>query len=191
MERLILFLDIANLNSAFRKLGVEADWLGLRDYLAEGRVLVEAFAYLPINPYNPEGRQRFADFLRRNGFLVRSKIGKPRPRNRWRCNFDVEIAVDVMHCVQHGRVDIVGLASGDGDMLRLCDEVRVLGVRCEIAATRESAAGDLLNAASGFIDLGIVIREQREEVIANSSEGEHQVIPASEEIHSIWQGDRR
>jgi uncharacterized LabA/DUF88 family protein len=185
MERLSLFLDIANLESAFRKAGAEIDWLGLRDYLVEGRVLVEALAYLPISPYNPERRHRFADFLQRNGFLVRSKIGKPRPGNRWKCNFDVEVAVDVMRCVEHGRVDIIVLGTGDGDMLQLCNEVRALGVRCEIAATREAAAEELLDAASGYIDLGSVIREQREEIIGNISDDGNQVTPGVEETHSI------
>jgi uncharacterized LabA/DUF88 family protein len=185
MERVSLFLDMANLESAFRKHGVRIDWLGLRDYLAESRVLVETFVYLPISPYNPEGKRHLADFLQRNGFLVRSKVGKPRPRNRWKCNFDVEMAVDVMHCVQHGRVDIIVLGSGDGDMVRLCNQVRLQGVRCEIAATRESAAPELIDAASGYIELGSVIREHREAMNINDSEVESHVTPDVEAIHPI------
>jgi uncharacterized LabA/DUF88 family protein len=185
MERVTIFLDLANLEQGFRKLGVQVDYLGLRDYLADGRVLVETFAYLPINPYTPDRKKHFADFLQRNGFLVRSKIGKPRPGNRWKCNFDVEIAVDVLHCAHHGRVDIVVIASGDGDMLRLCDEVRLLGVRCEIAATRESTAEELIRAASGYVDLGAIVREQCEEVMGNSSEDANRTVSDTEEPNLV------
>jgi uncharacterized LabA/DUF88 family protein len=185
MERVTIFLDLANLEQGFRKLGAQVDYLGLRDYLADGRVLVETFAYLPINPYTPDQKKHFADFLERNRFLVRSKIGKPRPNHKWKCNFDVEMAVDILHCAQLGRVDIVVIGSGDGDMLPLCEEVRSLGVRCEIAATKESTAKELLGAASGYIDLGAIVRKQREEFIENSSDDEPRIVSDVAETESV------
>jgi uncharacterized LabA/DUF88 family protein len=177
MERAMLFLDFANLEQGFRKLGARIDYLGLRDYLAEGRLVVETFAYLPISPYNPEGKKHFADFLSENGFVVRSKVGKPRPNHKWKCNFDVEMAVDILHYAHHGRVDIIVIGSGDGDMLPICEEVRRSGVRCEIAATPASASEELLAAASGYIDLGTIIREQREELNQNGSEEANRIVP--------------
>lgn len=177
MERSAIFLDFANIEHGFRDLGVQVDYLGLRDYLAEGRLLVETFAYLPISPYNPEGKNNFADFLRNNGFFVRSKVGKPRPNHRWKCNFDVEMAVDILHYAHQCRVDIVVIGSGDGDMLPICREVRRSGVRCEIAATPESLSAELLDAASGYIDLGTVIRDQREEPVREGAEDANRIVP--------------
>jgi len=139
--------------------------------------LVETFAYLPINPYNPERKRHVAEFLCDNGFFVRSKIGKPRPNSKWKCNFDVEMAVDILRFIHHARADIIVIGSGDGDMLSICEEVRRSGVRCEIAATRECMAPELLGAASGYIDLGTIIREQREELLRNGSEDATRTVP--------------
>jgi uncharacterized LabA/DUF88 family protein len=185
MERTAIFLDIANLEQQFRKLNTHIDYLGLRDYLAEGRSLVETFVYFPINPYYPERKKKFADFLRKNGFFVRSKVGKPRPNNKWKCNFDVEMAVDILHYAHHGRVDIIVIGSGDGDMLSICKAVRRTGVRCEVAATKESTAEELVGAANGYIDLGSVIREQRGQIIWNDSEGTNPIAPEVKETNSV------
>lgn len=163
MERVAVFLDIANLEQAFRRYEAKIDYLGLRDYIAEGRFLVETFVYLPINPHDPERKRNFIDFLKRNGFWVRSKIGKPRPDNKWKCNFDIEMAVDMLHYAQHGRVDIVVLGSGDGDFIPVLQAIRMNGVRCEVASTKETMAEDLLGAASGFIDLGKIIVAQSQQ----------------------------
>ena len=170
MERTAIFLDVANLEAGFRNLGTHIDYLGLRDYLAEGRLLVETFVYLPINPYHPEQKARFAEFLQSNGFFVRSKIGKARPGHKWKCNFDVEMAVDILHYAQHGRVDIIVMGSGDADMAPVCKKVRLCGVRCEIAATKESTSPELVNVASSYIDLNSVIHQQREELVRDGSE---------------------
>jgi len=169
MERIAMFLDAANLEHGFRNLGAQIDYLGLRDYLAEGRLLIETFVYLPINPSRPDSKAQFIGFLQDSGFFVRSKVGKPRPNDKWKCNFDVEMAVDILHYAQHGRVDIIVIGSGDADMAPVCKEVRWCGVRCEVAATRECTAKELLTAASGYIDLNMIIHQQQEELLCDGS----------------------
>lgn len=187
MERTAIFLDVANLERAFRTYGVRIDYLGLRNYLAEGRFLVETFAYLPLSPYDPASRKGFINFLRHHGFFVRSKVGKPRPDNKWKCNFDVEMAVDILHYIHHARIDIIVIGSGDGDMLPVCEEIRWSGVRCEIASTKESLAEDLLGAASSFVDLGSVIVEQADElVIAADADPRIHEAPNIEETYSEY-----
>lgn len=159
MERTAIFLDVANLEQAFRQYNAKIDYVGLREYLTAGRFLVDAFAYVPINPHHADGKRNFIDFLGRHGFLVRSKVGKPRPDNKWKCNFDVEMAVDMLRYSHQARVDIVVMGSGDGDMLSVCEEIRFHGIRCEVAATRQTVADDLVTAVNGFIDLGEIIKE--------------------------------
>jgi uncharacterized LabA/DUF88 family protein len=163
MERAALFLDVANTELAFRRYNSRVDYLGLREYIADGRSLVEAFAYVPMNPRHPERKRNFIDFLRRNGFWVRSKVGKPRPQNKWKCAFDIEMTLDMLRYARHARIDILVLGSGDGDMTPVLQELRMNGVRCEVASTRESIAEDLLGVASGFIDLGKIIVAQSQE----------------------------
>jgi uncharacterized LabA/DUF88 family protein len=178
MERTAIFLDLANLEQGFRKLGERVDYVGLRDYLAEGRILVETFVYLPISPYDPEGKKDLVDFFQLNGFLVCSKIGKRRPGRKWKCHFDTEMAVDILHFAHYVDVDIIVIGSGHSDMLPICEEVRWRGVRCEIAATKDCAAEELLSAASGFIDLGSIIQQQRES--QNSSQEVSGIVPETE-----------
>jgi uncharacterized LabA/DUF88 family protein len=185
MERIAMFLDLANLEDGFRRLGERADYVGLRDYLAEGRILIETFVYLPLSPYHPERKRHLSDFFERNGFLVCSKIGKSRPGHKWACSFNVEMAVDILHYAHGGRVDIIVIGSGHADMLPICEELRWRGVRCEIAATKDCAAEELLIAASGFIDLGTIIREQREELIQNGSQDPSGTVPGTENPEPI------
>jgi hypothetical protein len=55
-------------------------------------------------------------------------------------------------------------------MAPVCEEVRWCGVRCEIAATKECTALELVAAASSYIDLNSVIQRQREESVRDGSE---------------------
>ena len=56
MEKIIVFNDYANTQRGFRNFGIRPDFADVLDYLAEGRFLVEAHAYLPIDPRHPHGR---------------------------------------------------------------------------------------------------------------------------------------
>jgi len=180
MERAAIFCDLAKLEVEFRKLGVHIDYLGLREYLGEGRIVVETFVYFPINPYTPERKNKFAAFLQHNGFIVRGKIGTPRPGRRWTCNCNVEMAVDVLNYIRDGRIDIVVIGSGSGDIVPVCEEVRRRGVRCEVASTGECADEEVISAASSFIDLGAVIRQQLGQIIRNGSEDANPIAPEPE-----------
>lgn len=157
MERVALFLDHANLQGAFREVNVQVDYLGLRDYLSDGRFLVEAFVYVPINPEHPEAMQGFTDFLRREGFFVRSKLGK-RAGDGWKCNLDVEMTIDILRYVNRTRVDIVVIGAGDGDLAPVAHELRQQGIRCEVASTPSSVARELRQACNGFVDLSSVMQ---------------------------------
>lgn len=152
MEKLAIFFDHANVNGAFHELGHEVDYSRLRDYIAEDRFLVEAFIYYPINPKKQAEARKRIDSLEEDGFFVRPKLGKPAGEDKYKCNVDVEMAIDILRFVHAAKVDIVALVAGDGDMCALVREVRFNGVRCEVAFTGKVAA-ELRRAANGFIDL--------------------------------------
>jgi len=156
LERVALFLDHANLQGAFRDLGVEVDYAGLRDYLSDGRFLVDAFIYVPVRPDDPQLARPFTESLQSKGFFVRAKTGKPAGES-WKCNVDIEMAIDVLRYVHEARVDIVVIGSGDGDLVPLVKEVRWRGVRCEVASTPRVVARELSLSASGFVDLQVVV----------------------------------
>lgn len=156
MEKLAIFFDHANISGAIQELGRDVDYAALRDYIAEDRFLVEAFIYYPINPKKQTEARKRIEALEEKGFFVRSKLGKPAGDDRYKCNVDVELAIDILRFVHAAKVDIVALVAGDGDMCALVREVRFNGVRCEVAFTAKAAA-ELRRAANGFIDLEQVI----------------------------------
>ncbi len=174
MERLVEFLDVANLESAFREYGALVDYIGLRDYLARKRNVLETFVYIPESPYQPNGRDGMVKFLRRHGFFVRSKIGRKRPNGSWKCDFDVEIAWDIFRYVERGKADTIVVACGDSDLMPVYTSVREVGIKVEVASTAKSVANNILDTASQFIDLGPVIRQHCKS--GNRSQGHGAIV---------------
>lgn len=171
MDRHLQFWDIANIESAYRRLDARINYAGLRTYLAAGRRVMDTFCYVPQNPHKTDDRAGLVRHLRKHGFFVRTKTGQKRRGGGWKCNFDVEMACDILRLVESARPDTIIVCSGDRDMAVVYQLVRELGVRVEVAATRQCFAEDILNAASSFIDLGRVIAEQRREALRAEGNG--------------------
>jgi uncharacterized LabA/DUF88 family protein len=164
MEKVVVFNDYANVSRGFQSYGTRPDFGALLNYLKEGRFLVEAHAYLPIDPYNPHGRDAEIESLWHNGYLVHSKIGIP-ARDSYKCDFDVEITLDLMRTAEIAKPDIIVLLSGDKDFIPVILELRKRGIRVEVAAFPEiNAAREVMLKASGFIDLGLYVEEQQNRV---------------------------
>lgn len=158
MERVALFLDHANLQGAFNALNTQIDYVGLKNYLSDGRFLVEAFVYIPVHPERQEKACSFIEFLQHKGFFVRPKLGK-KAGDRWKCNVNMEMTIDILRYTYSSKADIIVIGAGDGDLAPLVQEVRYNGIRCEITSTPATAARELILAASGFIDLSVVVQE--------------------------------
>lgn len=154
-ERVAAFVDYHNTRHALRRVGRQIDLAALRTYLAEGRHLVEAFLYIATHP-QPE--QQAADRvslhrLRQHGFLIRTKPGQLLPNGRLKCDFDLEMALDVQEFAARTRPDIVVLVTGDGDFTPLAQRLRLQGIRVEVASTPGSISAALRAMANGFVDL--------------------------------------
>lgn len=158
-QSLAIFIDYHNLEGSLRNEGAQMDILVLRDYLAEGRDLIESFVFVGTNPNNVEEDERFHRFLRRNGFVVKTKKAKVRPDGSLKCDFDVEMVLDVVDFVTHARPNIVCLVTGDGDFQPLTEFLRMRGIRVEVASTPTSISHNLLESANGYINLLEAIRE--------------------------------
>ena len=92
--------------------------------------------------------------LWRSVYIVTTKLGTI-AGGTYKCNFDVEITMDILKVVYQVKPDIIVLASGDSDFVSLIQEVRKSGVRVEVAAFVETAGTDILSKCSGFIDLAV------------------------------------
>src|SRR5207302_4495250 len=153
-EKVVFFLDYANINRAAREKRYRLDYHDLLQYVGENRFLIDAHCYVPINPRNEHRSDGAIEELWRSGYIVMTKIGTI-AGGTYKCNFDVEITMDVLKVVYQVKPDIIVLASGDADFVPLIQEVRKSGVRVEIAAFEESAGADVLLKSSGVIDMAV------------------------------------
>src|SRR5216684_2526784 len=153
-EKVVVFLDYANINRAAREKRYRMDYHDLLQYVGEGRFLLDAHCYVPINPRNEHRLDGEIEELWRSGYLVTTKTGTI-AGGTYKCNFDVEITMDVLKVAYQVRPDIIVLASGDADFVSLIQEVRKSGVRVEVAAFVETAGTNILLKCSGFINLAV------------------------------------
>jgi uncharacterized LabA/DUF88 family protein len=162
MEKIAIFLDFANTNAALQRADAYPDYAGLLLYLSEGRFLIEAQAYVPIDPRNPHGRDRSIESLWLSSWLVHSKVGSI-AGDTYKCDFDVEITLDLMRTAETVRPDIIVLVSGDKDFVPVMLELRRRGIRVEVAAIPEvNAAKEMILKASGFIDLQQYLEQEKD-----------------------------
>jgi uncharacterized LabA/DUF88 family protein len=154
MEKVVLFLDYANINRGAKEKRFRMDYQDFLEYVGEDRFLVDAHCYVPINPRNEHRSDGIIQDLWRAGYIVTTKVGTI-AGGTYKCNFDVEITMDMLKVVYQVKPDIIVLASGDSDFLSLIQEVRKSGIRVEVAAFEETAGADIMSKCSGFIDLEV------------------------------------
>lgn len=154
-ERVAIFADYPNTLDALRRAGRQIDLVALRDYLAEGRHLIEAFLYVGVHPLpaHAQADQATLQRLRQHGFLVRTKPAQLLPNGQPHCAFDLELALDVQEFVARTRPDIVVIVTGNGDFTPLVQRLRLQGIRVEVASLPDSIPAALLGMANGFVDL--------------------------------------
>jgi len=153
-EKVVVFLDYANVNRAAREKRYRLDYQDLLQYVGEDRFLVDAHCYVPLNPRNEHRLDREIEELWNAGYIVSTKLGTI-AGGTYKCNFDVEITMDMLKVVYQVKPDIIVLASGDSDFVSLIQEVRKSGVRVEVAAFEGTAGPDIMRKCSGFIDLTV------------------------------------
>lgn len=153
-EKVVFFLDYANINRAAREKRCRMDYEDLLQYAGENRFLIDAHCYVPIDPRNEHRLDGEIENLWRSGYIVTTKKGSI-AGGTYKCNFDVEITMDMLKVVYQVKPDIIVLATGDADFVTLIQEVRKSGVRVEVAAFPETAGRDILLKCSGFIDLAV------------------------------------
>ena len=154
MEKVVFFLDYANVNRGAREKRLRMNYQDLLEYVGENRFLIDAHCYVPINPRNEHRSDGVIDDLWRSGYIVTTKVGTIAGPT-YKCNFDVEITMDILKVVYQVKPDIIVLASGDSDFISLIQEVRKSGIRVEVAAFEETAGADIMSKCSGFIDLAV------------------------------------
>jgi len=148
-QRVGIFVDAQNLyHSAKSIYDPEAmvDYRSLLELAMAGRSLIRAIAYvIDITGVDQSG---FFDVLRRLGFEIRSKPARLLPDGSRKADWDMGIAMDTIALAD--KLDVIVLASGDGDFVDLVRFLQARGVRVEVMAFRETTATILKEAADAF-----------------------------------------
>lgn len=150
--RLAVFVDVPNLMYGVEN-GRTVHMGRLLDMLREGRELVRATAYCPISddPREPVQQQKFVAPFVPYDYRIVTKPLKRFADGSIKGNFDVEMAIDMVHMAS--RVDIMAVVSGDADFARAVESVQGEGVHVEVVAFQGSTSLEMRALADRYLQL--------------------------------------
>lgn len=147
--RVGLFVDVQNMFYAAREKNARLDFDALLSSATSGRQLVRAVAYLVET--KEIDQSNFIHLLQMKAYEVKRKPLKIRPDRSMKGNWDLEMALDALTTADH--VDVVVLATGDGDFVPLVRQLKLRGLRVEVYGFTASSAPDLREAADKFVPI--------------------------------------
>ena len=159
-EKVVLFIDGANLYATSRALGVDIDYKRLLSEFQDTAYLLRAYYYTAlVEDQEYSSIRPLIDWLDYNGYTVVTKPAKEftdaQGRRKIKGNMDIELAIDMMEMA--GFIDHAVLFSGDGDFRSLLEAVQRRGLRCTVVSTIKTQppmiADELRRQADHFIEL--------------------------------------
>lgn len=149
--RVGVFVDVQNMFYAAKdRFERRVDYIKLLDLIVGPRQLMSAFAYIVQIPEIKQSN--FISLLEHNGYTIRSKDLRLRGDGSAKGDWDVGIAVDVVSML--GSLDVVILASGDGDFCPLAELIKQQQKRIEVVAFEHNTSMDLQAMADQFFPIG-------------------------------------
>jgi len=155
-QRVGLFVDTQNLYYAARDgHGRHVDYARLLEHAARGRRLAQANAYV-VERDGERAAFGFVTKLSALGYRVHRRTvrvhraddgGRPTMEGDW----DMGVAADLVRAWDG--LDVLVLASGDGDFTPMLRVAQERGVRVEVAAFRATTSQQLIDAVDRFDDL--------------------------------------
>ena len=149
--RVGVFVDVQNMFYAAKdRFGRRVDYIKLLDLIVGPRYLIGAYAYVVQIPEIPQAS--FLSLLEHNGYTIKSKDLRLRGDGSAKGDWDVGIAVDIVSML--GSLDVVILASGDGDFCPLAELIKQQNKRVEVVAFEHNTSMDLQQIADQFFPIG-------------------------------------
>ncbi len=150
-QRIGLLIDIQNLYYSARVLyGRKVNFKNLLSVAVENRKLIRAIAYGISTEEAQE--EKFFDALENLGFEVKTKDLQIFAGGQKKGDWDVGIAIDAIKLSKS--VDVIILASGDGDYVPLVEYIQsTTGCRVEGVAFAESTSTRLIESLDDFLNL--------------------------------------
>ena len=149
-QRVAVFIDVQNLYHSARNLyQAKVNFKEIIRVALEGRKLVRSFAYVVRTKTGEE--KPFFEALVKLGIETRIRDLKEFYGGMKKADWDVGIVIDAVKTAS--AVDVVVLASGDGDFIPLVEYLKNQGKKVEVIAFDRSASGELQETADEFINL--------------------------------------
>lgn len=155
--RVALFVDTQNLYYAARDAhDATVDYGRLLELALRGRALASATAYV-VEREGDSSAFGFVTKLSALGYRVRRRLVRVhRADDSGRVvlegDWDMGIAADMVRALPH--VDVLVLASGDGDFVPMLELAQQQGKRVEVLAFREATAQTLIDLSDRYGHLG-------------------------------------
>jgi uncharacterized LabA/DUF88 family protein len=150
-QRVAVFIDTQNLyHSARANYRSNVNYHELMNRAVNGRKLIRAFAYVIKSVESTE--EKFFEAIEEIGIEIRVKDLQVFHTGAKKADWDVGIAVDMIRLTD--KVDVVVLASGDGDFIEVVRYCKSHGVRVEVMAFEKTTNAKLMEECDNFIDLG-------------------------------------
>lgn len=147
-QRVGVFVDVQNLFYSARALHHgKINFKKLLESIVGGRRLTRAVAYIVQKP--DIDQSSFIDALKRLGYEIKSKELKIRLDGTAKGDWDMGIAIDAIAIAS--KLDVVILASGDGDFVPLVEMLKAHGCKVEVVSFEKSTALELIKAATEYI----------------------------------------
>lgn len=149
-QRVGVFIDTQNLYHCAKNLYRANVNFGqvVKDALA-GRSLVRALAYVITTESGEE--KSFFEALAKVGIETKTKPLQIFGSGAKKADWDVGLAIDAVSLAP--KVDVVVIASGDGDFVPLVNYLQTNGCQVEVVSFGKSTSGKLIEAADEFTDL--------------------------------------
>jgi uncharacterized LabA/DUF88 family protein len=150
VKKIAVFADVQNLYYTVRQAhGCHFDYAAFWADVSRQGQIVEAYAYAIER--GDAKQQQFQQILRKLGFTVKLKPYIQRSDGSAKGDWDVGICIDVLDAAE--RVDVVVLASGDGDFDLLLERVRQRGAEAIAYGVPGLTAQSLIRAASRYVPI--------------------------------------
>ncbi|HEX9608897.1 MAG TPA: NYN domain-containing protein [Candidatus Paceibacterota bacterium] len=149
-QRVGIFIDTQNLYHSAKNLYKSKVNFGnvVKEALAD-RFLIRAIAYVASTESGEE--QAFFEALNKSNIETKTKDLQIFSGGAKKADWDVGIAVDAIKMAS--KLDVVVLATGDGDFIPLVEYLKTLGCQVEAIAFGRSSSGKLREALDDFIDM--------------------------------------
>jgi uncharacterized LabA/DUF88 family protein len=152
-QRVAIFIDTQNLyHSAKNLYGRKVNFGNVLKKTLANRKLIRAIAYVITSESGDE--QGFFEALTNLGIETKTKDLQIFSGGAKKGDWDIGLAVDAMKVAQ--KVDVVVIASGDGDFIPLVEYLKTGGgCQVELISFGKSCSGKLLEAVDDFIDMDL------------------------------------